>query len=265
MGFFAMAAPIDCFPRARVAAARAIELDPRWAPAYAALAYVALYHEWDLRKSEELFRKCIELDPNYSIGHLWYANLLLFEKRFDEAITTVSRAQALDPLSSIVTMSHGWTWMFRREPARALPEYRKATDFDPEFHVAHWMTSWVLVDLGRHEEAAASVARALEASKGLLICVPSLARAHAMAGRPEEARRILAELEAKAPARYVEPVETALAYEALGDRAAALHWLERAFAERAHWLVAANVDPRFDTLRDLPEFRSAAAAAGLPT
>ena len=259
MGFFAMAAPADCFPRARVAAARAIELDSHWAPAYAALAYVSLYHDWDLRRAEGLFRKAIDLDPQYAIGHLWYANLLLFEKRFDEAVTAVSRAQALDPLSSIVTMSHGWTWMFRREPARALPEYRKAIDFDPEFHVAHWMASWVLSDLGRHEEAATSAARAIEVSKGLLVCYPALARAQALAGRADEARRGLAELEAKSPARYVEPVEMAIAYEALGERDTALAWLDRAVAERAHWLVAANVDPRFDSLREDPRFAAVVA------
>ena len=146
-------------------------------------------------------------------------------------------------------MSHGWTWMFRRQPERALREYRKAIDFDPEFHVAHWMAAWVLSDLGRHDEAVASVTRAIEVSKGLLICVPTLARAHALAGRKDEARRILAELEAKSPDRYVEPLEVALAYEALGDREIAIAWMERALRERSHWLVAAGVDSRFDSMR----------------
>jgi serine/threonine protein kinase len=262
MGFFAMSAPADCFPRARMAGERAVELDPRWAPAHAALAYVALYHDWDFRKSEAAFRRCLELDPQYSIGHLWYANLLLFERRFDEADAAVSRAQALDPLSSIVTMSHGWTWMFRRDPARALPEYRKATDFDPEFHVAHWMSAWVLSEMGRHDDAVAAVGRAIEASKGLLICYPTQARAHALAGRREEAVRVLTELEAKSPARYVEPLEVALAHEAIGDREAARSWLERALRERAHWLVAMEVDPRFDSMRDDPTYREVAAQVG---
>ncbi|HET9951207.1 MAG TPA: serine/threonine-protein kinase [Candidatus Eisenbacteria bacterium] len=254
MGFFGMAAPADCYPRARVAASRAIELDPRWAPGYSALAYVFLYYDWDFRKAEEYFLKCMELDPQYSIGPLWYANLLCFESRFHEADAAVKRAQSLDPLSSIVTMSRGWTRMFEREPALALPEYRKATDFDPEFHVAHWMAAWVLSDLGRHDEAVASVTRAIEVSKGLLICYPTLARAHALAGRKDEARRVLAELEAKSPARFVEPLEVALAYEALGERDTAFAWLERALKERSHWLVAMGVDPRFDSLREDARF-----------
>jgi tetratricopeptide (TPR) repeat protein len=254
MGFFGMAAPADCFPRARVAASRAIQLDPAWAPAYAALGYVQLYYDWDMRKAEENFLKCMELDPQYSIGPLWYANLLLFEQRFDEAEASINRAQSLDPLSSIVTMSHGWTHMFRRDPARALPEYRKATDFDPDFHVAHWMAAWVLMSMGRHDEAIAAVTRAIESSKGLLICYPTLARAHAMAGRKDEARAIAADLEAKSPGRFVEPLEMALVYEALGERDTAFAWSERALKERSHWLVAAGVDPRFDSLREDPRF-----------
>ncbi|HEY6573256.1 MAG TPA: protein kinase [Candidatus Eisenbacteria bacterium] len=249
MGFFSMAAPDDCFPRARVAALRAITLDPKWAPGYSALAYVALYHEWDFRKSEELFRKCIELDPQYPIGPLWYANLLLFERRFEEAAKAITRAQSLDPLSSIVTMSHGWTAMFQGQHEWALREYKKATDFDPDFHVAHWMASWCLMALGRHDDAVASVTRAIESSKGLLVCYPSLARAHALAGRKDEARRVLAELEAKSPDRFVEPLEAALVYEAIGERDTAFAWLDRAFRERSHWLVALGVDPRFDSLR----------------
>lgn len=249
MGFFSMAAPADCFPRARVAALRAIELDPKWAPAYAALAYASVFYEWDFRKAEDLFRKCIDLDPQYPIGLLWYTNLLLFERRFDEATEAINRAQALDPLSSIITMSHGWTAMFQGQHEWALREYRKTTDFDPDFHVAHWMASWCMTELGRHDEAVASVTKAIEASKGLLVCYPSLARAHALAGRKDEARRVLAELEAKSPARFVEPLDVALAYEALGERDTAFAWLDRAFRERSHWLVAMGVDPRFDSLR----------------
>ncbi len=249
MGFFSMAAPADCFPRARVAALRAIELDPKWAPAYAALAYASVFYEWDFRKAEDLFRKCIDLDPQYPIGLLWYTNLLLFERRFDGATEAINRAQALDPLSSIITMSHGWTAMFQGQHEWALREYRKTTDFDPDFHVAHWMASWCMTELGRHDEAVASVTKAIEASKGLLVCYASLARAHALAGRKDEARRVLAELEAKSPARFVEPLDVALAYEALGERDTAFAWFDRAFRERSHWLVAMGVDPRFDSLR----------------
>jgi tetratricopeptide (TPR) repeat protein len=154
--------------------------------------------------------------------------------------------------------------MFQRQYEWALREYKKATDFDPDFHVAHWMASWCMMGLGRHDEAAASATRAIEASKGLLVCYPSLARAHALAGRKDEARRILAELEAKSPARYVEPVEVAIAYDALGERDTAFAWLERGFRDRSHWLLTLNVEPRFDAMREDPRFQDLKARVGVP-
>ncbi|HEU4725853.1 MAG TPA: protein kinase [Candidatus Eisenbacteria bacterium] len=254
MGFFGMAAPDDCFPRARVAASRSIELDPAWAPGYTALAYEVLYYEWDFRRAEDLFRQAIELDPQYSIAPLWYANLLVFERRFEEANTYVARAQALDPLSSIATMSLGWVAMFQKNAEVALREYQKASHFDPDFHVAHWMSSWCLSALGRHDEAIEQAAKAIDVSKGLLICYPTLARAQALAGRMDEARRVLADLESKSPPRFVEPLEVALVYEALGERDTAFAWLDRALEARSHWLVALAVEPRFDSLRDDPRY-----------
>jgi tetratricopeptide (TPR) repeat protein len=153
-------------------------------------------------------------------------------------------------------MSQGWAKYFQRDYDWAAREYRKATDFDPEFHVAHWMASWALVEAGRLEEAVASITRAIDVSKGLLICYPSLARALASAGRGDEARRVLADLEANAPGRYVMPLEVGLAYEALAERDTALAWFELALKERSHWWVAAGVDPRFDSLRDDARFQA---------
>lgn len=263
MGFFGMAAPDDCFPRARVAANRSIELDPSWAPGYTALAYEVLYYEWDFRRAEDLFRKAIELDPQYAVAPLWYANLLVFERRFEEANTFVARAQALDPLSSIATMSLGWVAMFQKNAEGALHEYQKASHFDPEFHVAHWMSSWCLSALGRHDEAVAQAAKAIEVSKGLLICYPTLARAHALAGRADEARRVLADLESKSPPRFVEPLEVAIVYEALGERDTAFAWLDRALKARSHWLVALAVEPRFESLRDDPRYEALVKKVGV--
>ena len=264
MGYYAMTAPSDCFPRARAAAQRAVELNPAWAQAYTSLGYVALYYEWDFPRAEALFKKAIELDPQYAIGPLWYANLLIFQRRFDEALEMVTRAQNLDPLSSIVSMSKGWVSAYNGDLEGALREYKKTTDFDPEFHVAPWMASWVLTNLGRMDEALQAATRAVEVSKGLLIVYPALARVHALAGRPAEARRVLSDLEAKSPARYIDPVEISMAYEALGERDRALEWLDRGLKERGHWMIALGIDQRFDSMRGDPRFEATAKKVGVP-
>jgi hypothetical protein len=46
----------------------------------------------------------------------------------------------------------------------------------------------------------------------------------------------------------------ALIYSGLDEKEAAFHWLERAFAERSHWLVWLSLDPRWANLRADPRF-----------
>jgi hypothetical protein len=74
------------------------------------------------------------------------------------------------------------------------------------------------------------------------------------AGRPEEAKAVLSELQEVAKRRFVTAYGVALVHAGIGDREAAFTWLDRAFAERSHWLVWLRLDPRFDGLRDDPRF-----------
>jgi len=74
-------------------------------------------------------------------------------------------------------------------------------------------------------------------------------------GRPEEARAILAELEARQREQYVSPVALVLLHTALGDADRAFEWLDRAYEERRGWLVYLNVEPMLDSLRGDARFR----------
>jgi hypothetical protein len=46
----------------------------------------------------------------------------------------------------------------------------------------------------------------------------------------------------------------ALVHAGIGDKEQAYAWLEKAFAERSHWLVWLRLDPRWKTLRGDPRF-----------
>jgi hypothetical protein len=71
-------------------------------------------------------------------------------------------------------------------------------------------------------------------------------------GRPEKAKAALAELQQTANHRFVTAYGVALVYASLGEIDAAFTWLDRAFAERSHWLVWLRLDPRFDGFRADP-------------
>ena len=80
------------------------------------------------------------------------------------------------------------------------------------------------------------------------------ARMEALSGNPAAAReaiRLLTELSAR---KYVPPYNLAMIYCGLGDEKNALACLEQGFAEKDVRLVFLKVEPRWDCLRDNPQF-----------
>jgi hypothetical protein len=86
----------------------------------------------------------------------------------------------------------------------------------------------------------------------------------ARAGRTDEARRLLAELEDEARHRYVPAYFLAMIRLALGERDAALAGLERARAEDDSMLRDLRVDRVWDPLRDEPRLRAIEASLRYP-
>jgi hypothetical protein len=85
-----------------------------------------------------------------------------------------------------------------------------------------------------------------------------LATAHALGGRPAEARRLLAEITTLGTTRYASPYYPAQVWIALGDADAAFRDLETAYEERVHWLAAIRIDPSLAPLRTDPRFEALA-------
>ncbi len=77
--------------KAHVAASKALELDPTIAEGHAELALVEFYYDWDWPRSEQEFRRAIELNPNYATAHQWYSYYLTAMTRFPEAVEEARR------------------------------------------------------------------------------------------------------------------------------------------------------------------------------
>jgi serine/threonine protein kinase len=91
--------PKEAFPRAKVAAMRAVELDSTLAEAYASLAWSSFIFDRDWTTAESQFQRALRLNTNYPMAHENYAMFLSRMGRFDEAIREMKRGQELDPLS----------------------------------------------------------------------------------------------------------------------------------------------------------------------
>ena len=79
---------------------------------------------------------------------------------------------------------------------------------------------------------------------------------YARCGRPEEARRVLADLETLRQRSYAQATALAAVHAGLGEKDRALEWLEQAFEEHCAFLAWVRCDFVWDSLREEPRFQA---------
>jgi len=248
-------APDEAFPRARAAALRALEIDPRLADAHASLAYVHWLHDRDWAAAEASFQESLRLNPSYATAHRWYGQFLSGLGRHEEALEEVRRALDLDPLSLIIHTAVGDALFFARRYRESIEYYRKSIEMDPEFQAGHSDIARALEFSGEIDEAIREYEAAIRLS-GATAADASVGRATtlAVAGNREAALATLDQLQRRRAERFTSPWGIASIYAMLGEHEEALSWLERAYAEHDPPLVWLKVHPRFDALRGHPRF-----------
>jgi Flp pilus assembly protein TadD len=87
---------------------------------------------------------------------------------------------------------------------------------------------------------------------------------YAKAGRKEQARRVLRELQGMSRKRYIPSFDIAVIYAGLSENDKAFSFLEKAYREHAGQLVWLNVNPALDSLRSDPRFADLVRRVGLP-
>jgi DNA-binding winged helix-turn-helix (wHTH) protein/TolB-like protein/Flp pilus assembly protein TadD len=246
--------PLLTMPKGKAAALKAVELDPELAEGWSALAFVNFWFDYDPRAAEENLLRALRLDPGNSQARFSYAHLLSNTGRHDEALEQIRRAREADPLNILIDALEGQILTFAGREDEALRVLRSTIDVDPNFWLAHLFISRVYLIKGMNEEAIAAASRARELTQGNTEATAISAYAYARAGRADEARKILSELEERSSARHVPAYSLATVYFALDDRERALGLLEKAFEQRESLLVFLKVEPRWDPLRSEPRF-----------
>jgi len=254
--FYSSSRPDDVFPKAKAAVARALELDGRLPEAHAALAYIRAWYDWDWRDAGKEFELALAGDPNNANLQHRYSRYLSCVGRTDEALVHMQRARELDPLSLIIQANVGVIHYFGRHYDETLRQLQQVAATDPEFPVAHWGMGLAREQMGDMDGAIASFQRAAELTEQGTNVLASLGHAYALSGKPDEARKILRELAARAKQRYVPSYQVALVYAGLGDKGKAFDSLDKAFDERSTLLTYLKMDPRFDSLRAEPRFQA---------
>ena len=157
-----------------------------------------------------------------------------------------------------------WILYFAHQYDRAIEACRSSLELDPNFFVAHRYLGLAYEQKGMYAEAIDEFQKALTLSNGTTLMKAHLGHAFAVAGKTNEAQQILDELKDRASQVYVPAYHIAVIHAGLGQTDMAFEWLEKAYEERAEFMVYLKADPRLDGLRADSRFLALIGRVGLP-
>jgi TolB-like protein/DNA-binding winged helix-turn-helix (wHTH) protein/Flp pilus assembly protein TadD len=254
--------PLQARRHAEDAARQALALDSNLAEAHTALGYVNLFN-WKWDEAEQSFKRAIELNPNYANAHNLYASSFMMKGMIEESIASSNRARELDPFSLSISVQRGFLLENARRYDEAIEQLRSVIAMDPNHYQAYWTLGHTYAARGRFIEAVAASEKAVALSDRVPGALGILGLVYGMAGRKDDATKILNELLDLNKQRYVTPAALVNVYIGLGDKEQAFFWLEKAYEERSNYIVYLNVFPIVDPLRSDPRFASLIQRVGL--
>ncbi len=249
----------ETFHKAKMAARKALQIEPDLGEAYASLAHVRL-HDWDWVGLEQDFLRAIELNPGHAIAYYWYAEYLMAAGRAEEAITRVRQSQQMDPLNSVLNSSVAMILYLARRYEQAREELRRALEIDPNHFLLHFRLGLVYQQQKLFHDASEEMQKAVTLSGRSTEALTGLAQTYAAADMREAMQQIVDALESEK--RYVHPYNMARVFGSLGDKEQTFGWLEKAYDEHSPDFVELRTEPTFDSARSDPRFSELLSRVG---
>src|SRR5262245_1712477 len=256
--FLRIADPENLLPSAqdvdkvRIAANRALDLDPISADAHAAMGAVFAYDR-DWRQAEEAFGRALALNPSRTTTHTDFVlSSLMPQGKLEEALEILTQARTADPLSLDVRRVSALIQMFSGRYDDAIQSCQWVLAQDPNFPFVEHFLGQALVHSGRLQEALTIFENKPQEW-------PLLGFVYAAMGRRADAEAIAISYP-ETPGRQM------IVYAGLGDtdrtfaqleRLATINWWLAAFAMQRPELALLRSDPRVAALRQrlgLPPF-----------
>ena len=256
--------PAEVFPKAKLAAQKALEIDDTLAEAHAVLGYITFWYDWDWNSAETQFKRALELNPDSADTHQFYAHLFSSTERHAEGLAEIKRARELDPVKLRVYALEGQFLIHAGRTDEALVILQKAFALDPNYYLAHNFAASAYIEKGMFAEAVTEARKAREFSGGNNHPMTFMAYALAKSGKQAEARAVLEELFRLSIKDYVSPYDVAMIYNGLGERDKTFAWLGKALQQRDVRMTFLKVEPKWNDLRDDSRFHDLLRRVGLP-
>ncbi len=247
---------------------RAIELDSRYAAAYAGLgeAYATLYLYFERKnlyvdRSMEANLKALTYDPTLSEAYAALGTAYFDKEMLDDALTAVQKAIELDPNNYIGYWILGRIYHRTDRDQEAIEPYKKVLSLNPDFYIAYMDLKTAYERLEDKENYDKVVRNELLVYPRYLAKYPEDPRAHIFyavalvrAGIIKEGKKEAARAIELNPSDPLMLYNTSCFYAQIGEKSLAIDSLKnsiKAGLEDYDWI---RRDPDLDSIRNEPEY-----------
>ena len=221
----------DGKPPALAAVTKAAALAPALWEVIFSRGFYAFYFASNWREAGPHFQKAVAITPHSSIAQGYYGIFLAMDRRPEEAIKHVELSRQLDPLSPYIHGLAACAYHVMGRSETALQCARHALNLQPDFLFGLWMEGLALCSLLRLDEAIATLERVVSISRAPIF-MGLLGMAYACAGRADDAKRLLLEMEDRSSRGEFVPAFSVLSiHVGLGDVPAMRETLKRTIDE----------------------------------
>jgi TolB-like protein/Tfp pilus assembly protein PilF len=236
--------PVAGFQQARRAATNALELDPTSAEGQAVMADIHYIYDWDWAGAKRVLQQIATVAPN-NVDVLWSeAALSAALGHWDDALRQIKAALAQDPINpGLLTILSG-IQEARGHLSEAEATARRVLDIRPTYGYGHYNIGVILLERGDRDAALIEMQQeTIDDGKQ-----QGLAIAYYALGRKTESDAALAGmLKDQADTNALSIAEV---YAFRGQSDEAMHWLERAYAQKDPYLYSIKGDPLLRNLED---------------
>lgn len=252
--------PSTTAPKAKAAAKRAIEIDPKLGQPYAALAFTQMIFDWDFERSKDNYLTAIQLNPNYASARMWLGNFYEFMGETELANIENIKATELDPLSTVININLARFYTCAGDYEKALLQAKKTLELGDDFPVYYTLYQTYFA-MGKMDTAFENFVRwRLAFGEDSKI----LRQGYSDGGWAGVAEIMIPLLEEKSQATYVRPLTFAEYYIHAKNYTKALDYLEEAVEKKEAMSVTLGVIPIWRSLYAEPRFRDLLKRIGLP-
>jgi len=254
----------SAYTNAKKYALKSVELDANLSESQLSLAMVKFFFDWDWYEAESYFKKAIRINPGSAVVHHDYSLFLTAMGRFEENIHEAQIAFKLDPLSLVNSNGLGNAYFYAGRFNDAIQQLENTLELDPDFAIALSNLGWVYLEKENFEKAIQLFRKAQKQTNNGIKQIAPLAYAFAMAGKIAETKKLLKQLNARAPLeKELElSLDYAMIYMGLGDFDRVFHHLERAYENHYSELVFLRL-PHWKKIHDNPRYKDLIGRIGL--